>query len=40
LTDQFERLSTPVSGKKNRCASCTRPLPDGHTSCLCARCGT
>ena len=28
LTDQFCRLNTPASGKKSRCAICTRPIPE------------
>ena len=37
LTKQFERLSTPISGKKSRCVSCTRPVLDA-SSRYCAKC--
>ena len=36
LTKQFERLSTPGSSKKSRCAICTRPL-DGASLKYCTK---
>ena len=37
LTKQFERLSTPASGKKSRCVICTRPVADGNSK-HCVKC--
>ena len=31
-TKQFERLSTPGSAKKRRCAICTRPISEGNAN--------
>ena len=37
LTKQFQRLGTPVSKKKSRCAACTRPKQD-EKSIYCKQC--
>jgi hypothetical protein len=37
LTKQFQRLCTPVSKKKPRCANCTRPLQH-EESRFCVKC--
>ena len=39
LTKQFQRLCTPVSKKKSRCAICTRPKQDDEKSSMyCKQC--
>jgi hypothetical protein len=41
LTEQFQRIHTPVSQKKKRCSHCTRPvpgIPEDGSPLLCSRC--
>ena len=35
---QWSALNVAVERKKNRCAECTRPLPEGSTTSACQRC--
>ena len=35
---QWSALNVTVERKKNRCAECTRPLPEGSTTSACQRC--